>query len=71
MKAWRYRWLRHRGYKIDTIVDVRHIDYLFSNVPRVAKRSSKLVMRKGLSTRKIRFRRLTVEQLEEALIEEI
>lgn len=70
MKRLRYMWLRRRGYQIDGIVSVRHIDDLFSTPPCVYKRSSKLVMRKGLSVRALHFPRLTAEQLEAGLLAE-
>ena len=63
----RYRWLRRRGYRPQGIVDVRHIDDLFSDPPVEYKRSSKLVMCKGLSTRTLRFRGLTADQLDRAI----
>jgi hypothetical protein len=64
MRRLRYLWLRRRGYEIDQIVNVRHVDDLFSDPPCVYKRSSKLVMRRGTSVRRLRFRRLTAQQLE-------
>lgn len=69
LKAWRYRWLLKRGFHVDTLVNVSHVDDLFSNPPVTYKHSSKLIMRRGLSTRTLRFRSLDVEQLREALLE--
>jgi hypothetical protein len=70
MKRLFYLWLRWRGYKINEIIHVQHVDDLFSNPPRVYRRSSELVMRRGLSVHTLRFRHLDAEQLEAALIEE-
>lgn len=70
MKALRYRWLRHRGYRVDEIVNVRVWDDIFSSPPVVCKRWAKLEMRRGLSVRTIHFRRFkTADDLAKALLE--
>jgi hypothetical protein len=67
VKRLRYLWLRRRGYTVVAVVNVRHWDDVFAIPPVVYKRSSKLVMRRGLSKRTLHFRRLTIEELEAGL----
>jgi hypothetical protein len=67
LKLLRYRWLRWRGYTVSRLVRVRLWDDLFANPPVVVKQWGKVEMRKGFRKRSIHFRRLSVEELEEAL----